>query len=105
MVVVSGGLVDLGGAQTRRCEICNQIRQFQNFLSYRYWALYGVFGFVTERHYLVACEICGRGQEIEKRAAEAEFDRDPIPFMQRFGLLVLLAVLIGSMAVCSVLRP
>lgn len=85
-----GDVINLGQGGTQHCEVCERERPFHYLLQYRYFHLYWVFGMVTQKQYLLLCDICNRGWklnsgEVEKRLGKAL----PIPFMQRFGLLTL----------------
>ena len=89
----AGDVLKLGTVESKFCKTCNKERPFNMVLQYRYWGLYWVFNFVTQRKYLLACETCQRGWELDERKAEASLKTPPsIPFMRRFGLLVLVAV-------------
>ena len=89
-----GDRINLGQVETRACATCEKDRPFHLFLTYRYWGLYWVFNFVTEKTYFLACEICQRGWKLENNKVEQSVKNVPIPFMRRYGLAVL-AGLIG----------
>lgn len=94
--------VDLGTVEKRHCEVCERERPFSIILQYRYWGVYWVFNFVTAKQYLLACDVCGKGWELEAAKVESELDKVPVPFMRRYGLLsfagvIVLILLIGSL--------
>ena len=52
----SGGKsIDLGQTQTKRCETCEKDRPFKTLLNYRYAHLYYIFGWLTQKKYLLLC--------------------------------------------------
>jgi len=85
-------VVDLGAIETRHCETCEKLRQFKMILRYKYWSLYWVFSTVAEKHYLVICEVCGRGWELEATTVEPQMGKVPIPFMRRYGFALFVSV-------------
>ena len=93
--------------EARHCEHCGEAHRFQVQLRYGYFAMYWVFGMVTHRSYALECEGCHAIQKID--ASEARSlrlsveDRDPIPFMQRFGLASMFAGIIGLAVIFSTL--
>jgi|SRR5437773_10598507 hypothetical protein len=89
----AGDVVNLGPHESKLCETCGTQRPFNMILQYRYGGLYWVFNFVMQRKYLLACDVCKRGWELDERKAEAALKTKPhIPFMRRFGLLALVGV-------------
>jgi hypothetical protein len=91
--------VTLERLEARHCDRCGETHRFKVQLRYGYFALYWVFGMVTHRSYALVCEGCLAIQEIDASEAGSLLmsveERDPIPFMQRFGLLCLFAGTIG----------
>jgi hypothetical protein len=79
----SGGS-DLGQMKLKHCETCEKERSFKLFLQYRYAHLY-YLRWVTEKKYHLACDICRRGWELKTAEAESKLEKNPIPFMTRFG--------------------
>src|SRR4051794_3393570 len=104
MIVWGSGsdLIALEHGEMQPCTTCGQSRMFKNFLQYKYFHLYWVFGAVTERKYLQLCDICRRGTQIPKdHLSLFNLQAVPIPLMRRFGLLIF-AGLIGAIALWSV---
>ena len=98
-----GDVINLGTPETRRCDTCERDRPFNVMLQYRYWGLYWIFNFVTEKKYMLLCSICSRGWQLETGKVEQALSSIPIPFMHRYGILVLIGVIavlviIGSLA-------
>jgi len=97
-----GDLINLGGQQAKPCATCGQERQFSLLLQYRFFALYYLFGVVTQKKYLLLCNICSRGWEMDDaKALEAQLTKSPIPFMKRYGLLVLAGIIVFFILVMS----
>jgi hypothetical protein len=70
-------------------------------LTYRYEHLFGVFGNVRGRSYLLVCEACGTPWRIPPAAAYklGRLTGDPIPFLHRYGCLLLFLALFAAAAV------
>ena len=107
MIVWSSGgdVLDLGAVETRHCETCDTERRFHLTLRYRYCGLFWIFNFVTDRKYMVLCEVCQRGRELDRNKAERVVESVPIPFMQRFGLPVLLVLVAVIVAIVGLGSP
>lgn len=90
-----GDLVNLGTVEEKHCQVCEKDQSFGLILQYRYWGLYWIFNFVTKKQYTLVCDVCQRGWTLDKSEVEDNLDAVPIPFMRRFGLLVLIAVVGG----------
>src|SRR5437870_8562863 len=90
-----GDVLKVGVLGTRRCETCEKDRPFNAMLRYRYWGLYWVFNFVTKKQYVLACDVCGRGWEVEASKIERHFKSVPIPFTRRYGFLTLIGIIFG----------
>lgn len=88
-------IINLGRLESRRCDTCERERPFNLILQYRYFGLYWVFNMVTERKYMLLCDICSRGWELNIKEVQKSLKRVPIPFMHRYGCLLLAAVPIG----------
>jgi hypothetical protein len=78
------GAEDLGQVELRQCPTCEKERPFKLFLQYEYAHLY-YLRWVTEKKYYLACDICRRGWELDTKEVEAKFEKNPIPFMTRYG--------------------
>ena len=79
------------------CQNCGQERGFKMRLKYEYGHFYHLFGWVIKKQYQLACPSCTHGWILNTANAESLLDRNPIPFHQRNGWLVMiaLAVVIG----------
>ena len=89
-----GSTINLGPLDTRRCDICEKDRPFDVILQYRYWGLYWIFNFMTQKKYLLLCDVCERGWELEANKIESSLKSAPIPFMRRYGLLTLVGIVV-----------
>lgn len=95
-----GKTIDLGPCQTHYCHTCERDRSFHILLHYRYWHLYYIFAFITRKLYLLSCDACGRGPELNAADVEQRVPQVPIPFMHRRGLLVLIGM-VASVALLN----
>lgn len=102
-----GGGGDLGVVETKRCQTCDNERPFKLMLQYRYWHVYNLRG-LTSKKYLMVCDVCHYGRELDAAGVERNFEKHPIPFMTRNGwmfLLVLGALVVGLMVIGMVSPP
>lgn len=90
-----GDVVNLGVVEVTHCDVCEKDRAFNLILCYRYWGLYWVFNVVTEKKYMLVCDVCQRGWELDSSRVEEAIKSVPIPFMRRFGLLVFIGIVVG----------
>jgi hypothetical protein len=88
-----GDTINLGTLETGYCKVCERERPFNLILQYRYWGLYWIFNFIAEKKYMLLCDVCQRGWELESREVENELKSVPIPFMRRYGFLVFIAII------------
>ncbi|MGJ3253075.1 MAG: hypothetical protein ACFE0J_18370 [Elainellaceae cyanobacterium] len=99
-----GDSVDLKVIDHLQCDTCEKVRPFKILLQYRYAHIYWVFACVTEKKYLLVCDVCHRGWELKAKEIEKTFSKHPIPFIRRYGwmfLVFLFVSLIGFAAVAS----
>ena len=94
-----GDTANLGAINHRHCETCEKQRPYSLFLQYRFWGLYWVFNFITQKKYWLLCEICTRGWELHSSEVEKHLAEPAIPFMRRYGL----AMLVGSIAALAII--
>ena len=87
-----GGSADLGVVETQSCPRCEKRRPFKLLLQYRYAHIY-YLRWVTEKKYHVACDVCSRGWELNAKEVEPKLEKNPIPFMTRFGWIFLVGSL------------
>ncbi|MBI2956853.1 MAG: hypothetical protein HYY26_06045 [Acidobacteria bacterium] len=99
-----GNAINLGAVESRRCPFCREDLPFNLFLQYRYWGLYWIFNLVTEKNYLLLCDRCGKGWELEKDKVQAALTGDPIPFMHRYGLLLLVGMIVAVIVFFAVTK-
>lgn len=94
-------LADLG---VQSCARCGMSRPFRAFLSYKYFHLYWIFGTVYDKKYLAACTVCSQGGPLDKTLLGPAADTEPIPFMEKWGLGVLAAIVAGVIAVIAITK-
>jgi hypothetical protein len=87
--------LSLGSTGAHYCRICERERSFSITLHYEWSHLYWVFGQVSKKQYIQACDICHRGALLDSGEFEKHLDENPIPFMRRRGWLFPAAGLIG----------
>ena len=88
-----GETIDLGSVETRRCDTCEKDRQFNLFLQYKYWHIWYLFSWVSKKLYMLLCEVCHRGVEIDSKKIESKLEKNPIPFRRRYGWAFLVALI------------
>lgn len=66
-------------------------------LEYSYFNLFFIFGLVTSKSYLLIDDY-GGAVELDAEDVEEDLEENPIPFMHRFGLglLILIAIIAGA---------
>lgn len=70
-------------------------------LLYRFASFFFVFGMAVKCRYFLVCDGCGAAVPVDVQ--EASFEKHPIAFMDRFGVVILLAVLIAVLGVAIVM--
>ena len=93
MIIWGSGseFLDLGQVEVRHCPICERERLFKLFLYYKYDHIY-YMRHVSEKKYYLLCDICRRGWLLNTNEVESKFERNPIPFMTRYGGLLLIGI-------------
>jgi hypothetical protein len=96
---------DLGEVHPQECEVCQREQPFRLVLSYRYERLWLVFGNLRGRSYLLVCDVCKTAYRVPRDIALrlARLDREPIPFMHRYGCLLLWLAILALAAAAVVL--
>jgi hypothetical protein len=89
-----GDSVELGIVEHRDCEVCENERPFKLLLQYRYAHLYWVFCWITMRKYLLLCDVCYRGWELNTAEIEKTLSKDHIPFIRRWGWTFLVGLFV-----------
>jgi len=94
-----GDTIDLDSVGRKHCKNCDKDNLFRLFLEYEYHHFYYVFKWVSKKKYLMLCNVCHTGYELDKKAVEKNLKKDPIPFSHRYGLVFL----VGLMAIAVAL--
>ena len=81
---------DLGEFANRYCEVCGRKGSARLFLKYKAHHFWFIYGAISEKKYLILCELCNQGWEPNPKNIEKRFSKHPIPFMRRNGCLVLI---------------
>ncbi len=96
-----GENIDLGKVKEEQCSVCEKKRPYHLRLSYRWFHFYWIFGMVTEIKYFLLCDVCSRGQEIDKKEI-AQWNKEvSIPFWRRYGLLIFAVIAISIATLAS----
>lgn len=85
-------VVQVGPPEPRHCPRCDEVRDFEPQLTYKYGEFDLLFGFVYGKRYQLACPACRHGWVLDAREARQRFGAPPIPFRLRFGFVVLLGL-------------
>lgn len=93
-------IVEFGIEERQHCTRCGEDRDFRMRLKYGYGHFYHLFGWVRHQQYQLVCPVCSHGWLLNRDSALGLVGRDPIPFYQRNGWLVMvaLAIVIGIAA-------
>ena len=89
-----GDSQDLGVVETKLCDTCEKDRPFKMFLQYRYAHIWYLFSWITEKKYLLLCDICHRGVELDTKKIEPLLESNPIPFQKRYGWTFLVGLIV-----------
>ncbi|MFO1372626.1 MAG: hypothetical protein U1F42_09615 [Candidatus Competibacteraceae bacterium] len=76
---------DLGVVETKHCDTCEKERPFKLILQYRYRHLYYLFSWISQKKYLLICDVCHHGCEVDSKKIEPKLKKNPIPFQRRYG--------------------
>lgn len=88
-----GDNIDLGVVEDKYCEVCEKNRPFKMFLQYRYAHIYWIFSWITQKQYLLLCDICHRGWNLKTAEVEKTLSQNPIPFIRRKGWVFLVSLI------------
>jgi hypothetical protein len=84
-----GDKVLMERVQAEQCPVCERKRPFSIWLQYEYDHVWYIFGWLRSRKYYLLCDVCNRGKKLDRREYEQGIGKLPIPFMQRYGRLLL----------------
>jgi len=100
-----GANIQMGDADSRHCPICRESTPHQFLLAYRWFHLYFIMGVVTRRMYSCVCRRCNNGVALNRKDLPPTLAQiDPIPLMQRYGLIIGPAIgLAGAFLICFIL--
>lgn len=88
--------IDLGPVHPQDCEVCQCEQPFRLRLNYTYERMYVIFGNVRSKSYFLVCEECATPHRVSTADALklGRLSREPIPFMHRYGCLLLAVMLV-----------
>jgi hypothetical protein len=90
----AGETVYLCPARPAYCPFCEKECSFALILRYEYAHVWFIFCYVKQREYSLVCDFCQRGTLEDPDTVERRLGKVPIPFMRRFGCLVLLVIIV-----------
>lgn len=91
----------------QHCLTCGDVRPFSIRLQYGYFGLLWIFLTSWPKKYIYCCDVCEHGHELPDdlqasvEKAVQELGKSPIPWFSRYGLWILLAVMVIWGAVSS----
>lgn len=98
----SGGKTVYCSMREQYCDVCKEERTHHIMLGYRYWGVYWIFNFITEKHYLLVCAICDRTTELNSDTVEPTLDKHPIPFIHQWGCVSLIIFMVAFWTISSI---
>ncbi len=92
---------DLGPVHPQDCEKCGSEQPFRIELKYVFDHIWFVFGNVRGKTYFLVCDMCQTPYRIGKSDALklTRLKTEPIPFLRRFGCLMLFVVFTAACAI------
>ncbi|MBC8393271.1 MAG: hypothetical protein H8E17_11985 [Deltaproteobacteria bacterium] len=81
---------NLGEVVKRYCEVCGKKGTARLYLKYKEQHFWFIYGAISEKRYLILCDLCKQGWVANPKTIEKRFDKHPIPFMRRNGCLILI---------------
>jgi hypothetical protein len=88
-----GVVADLGAQSTQACPTCERERPFKLALQYKLHHVWYLFKWVSNKQYMLLCDVCQRGAKLDAKQVEAKLQKNPIPFGSRFGWAFLVALI------------
>ena len=96
-----GEVADLGVQATHNCPTCERDRPFKLALQYKVHHIWYLFKWVTQKQYMLVCDICHRATKLEAKDVEPKLARHPIPFLSRYGWTLLVGLIAVVVAFSS----
>lgn len=94
-----GGTSVVGEAGTHECPVCKQTSTFSAVCNYRYWHIYWLCSIVTGKDYFIACDNCQNATPVDKATIKAQYPKDNIPLIRKWGWLPFAALLVFILGV------
>jgi hypothetical protein len=73
----------------KRCPSCNANQPHNVVCRYDIFHIYWIFAHTTKKTYRDECSVCQRGVDLNAAEVEKSLTQPSIPFMDRFGILIL----------------
>lgn len=87
--------VRLGPCGSEYCSNCNAQRNFDMHFFYDYVVIQLAFGYLRDWGYFAHCQTCGIGTRLELNQVNPQYRNIRIPFMLRYGWIVLILLIIA----------
>lgn len=97
-----GEVSDLGVQCSQHCPTCERERPFKLMLQYKVHHIWYLFKWVTQKQYMLVCDVCQRGAKLDAKEVEGKLTKHPIPFLSRFGWTFLVGLLVLGGVVSAV---
>jgi hypothetical protein len=96
-----GEIADLGVQAHHNCTTCERERPFKLALQYKVHHIWYLFKWVTQKQYLLVCDVCQRGSKLDAKEVEPKLAKHPIPLLSRYGWTLLIALIVAVLAFTS----
>jgi hypothetical protein len=96
-----GEVADLGVQDTRPCQTCERERPFKLALQYKVHHIWYLFKWVSQKQYMLVCDVCHRGAKLDAKEVEPKLAKHPIPFLSRYGWTLLVGLIVVVLAFSS----
>jgi hypothetical protein len=90
---------DLGPVETKTCPTCEKERPFHLYVNYRLHHIWYLLKWVTQKQVMQLCEICRRGDAVEKSSPLLAKAKGAIPIYHRFSWALLPALFVPLVAI------
>ncbi|MBI4751765.1 MAG: zinc-ribbon domain-containing protein [Acidobacteria bacterium] len=101
MIIFGAGKksIDCNISHTLYCPTCLAFKDFDLLADYEYFHLYFIFRIALTKKYSLVCRRCNNGWVHDAQSVESKLGRSPIPFMDQYGLLILIGGAFGAITI------
>ncbi len=86
------------------CKTCEMMRPFKLFLRYKFSYLFHLFQWVTEKQYMLVCEVCQQSMVLDAAEAESALGKNPIPLWTRYSWALLVGLVLLPITLATIER-